>query len=158
MALIVNGTTYNWYEKTIIVDGTTISSPSAAGGEIFAGATKVFGLNGFSPETELYYFQIAPDSRNLPNVYIPDLTSTYAAAFDDYGYETFGGTDYRWYYRLNVGYRFVTQDGTFTGGTEPLSWNSQTWTGYLWEGRSVTGASTSHNGGTNCYLRRDDGV
>ena len=157
MALIVNGTTYNWYEKTIVVDGTTVSSPSAAG-EIYVGGTKVFGLNGFSSETELYSFGLAPDSSTFENTHIPALTSTYAAAFEDYAYETGPGGDTRWYYNLYEGYRMVTSDGTFAGGENNLNWNGKYWTGYLWEGRTVTGANTSHNGGTNCYLRRDDGI
>ena len=157
MGLIVNGTEIVWYENTIYHNGSVVSSPTNPN-DVYLNGTKLFGLTGFSAETNLYSFQIAPDSRNLPNVYVPTLTGTYGDAFDDYGYETFGGTDYRWYYRLNVGYRFVTQDGTFTGGTEPLSWNGETWTGYLWEGRSVTGASTSHNGGTQCDLFRDNGL
>jgi hypothetical protein len=157
MAIYHNGIKLNWYEANINVNGTVISSNEDLN-DVYHNGTKVHGSSNFASETQLYSFGIAPDSRNLPNVYVPALISTYAAAFDDYGYETYGGTDYRWYYRLNVGYRFVTSDGTFTGGTEPLSWNGETWTGYLWEGRSVTGASTSHNGGTNCYLRRDNGV
>jgi len=156
MALVVNGTTYKWYEKTIVVDGTTVSSPSDVG-EIRVGGTKVFGLDG-TYETQLYAFGLAPDSGAFESTHIPALTSTYAAAFDDYVYQTGPGSDTRWYYRLNRGYRFETSDGNFEGGTEPLSYNGETWTGYLWEGRTVTGASTSHNGGTNVYLQRDNGV
>ena len=158
MALVVNGTTYNWYEKTIVVNGTTISSPSAAGGEIFAGGTKVFGLSGYASETTLYNFGLAPDSSAFENTIIPTLLSTYGAAFERSGYETGPGGDTRWYYNLYPGYRMVTSDGTFSGGQQNLSWNGQYWTGYLWEGRTVTGANTSHNGGTSCSLRRDNGV
>ena len=157
MALIVNGTTYNWYEKTIIVDGTTISSPQAAG-NVFAGGTKVFGLNGFSSETTLYDFGLAPDSSTFENTHIPTLLNTYGAAFEDNGYETGPGGDTRWYYNLYEGYRMVTSDGTFSGGEENLFWDGKYWTGYLWEGRTVTGANTSHNGGTSVSLRRDNGV
>ena len=157
MAIVFNGTTLNWFTNTIIADGTTVSSPTAAG-DVFFGGTKVHGLSGYASETQLYNFGLAPDSSTFENTHIPTLLNTYGAAFERSGYETGPGSDTRWYYNLYPGYRMVTSDGTFSGGETNLSWNGQTWTGYLWEGRTVTGANTSHNGGTSCSLRRDNGV
>jgi hypothetical protein len=157
MAIVFNGTTLNWYTNTIIADGTTVSSPTAVG-DVYFGGTKVHGLSNFSSETQLYNFGLAPDSSTFENTYIPALTSTYSAAFEDYAYETGPGSDTRWYYNLYEGYRMVTSDGTFAGGENNLYWDGKYWTGYLWEGRTVTGANTSHNGGTSVSLRRDNGI
>ena len=40
--------------------------------------------------------------------------------------------------------------GTFTGNDSTSN--------YLYEGHSVTGANTSHNGTTNVALQRDNGI
>lgn len=157
MAIVFNGTTLNWYTNTIVADGTTVSSPTAAG-DVYFGGTKVHGLDPAWGYTQLYSFGLAPDSGYFESTIIPTLLSTYAAAFEDSGYETGPGGDTRWYYNLYEGYRMRTSDGTFYGGDDNLYWNGKYWTGYLWEGRTVTGASTSHNGGTNCYLDRNNGV
>ena len=46
----------------------------------------------------------------------------------------------------------VTSDGTFTGTASPGTEVR------LFEGKTVTGVNTSHNGGTSVSLRRDNGV
>lgn len=148
MTIVFNGTTLNWYDSTIIKDGVTVNSPTNAG-EVFFGATKVFGLSGTS-FTSLYAFGLAPSSLALETA-VSYLIANHADAFSNYYYDIGpGGTgDSRWRYSLNPGYRMVTSDGTFTGAGGPH---------YLWEGRTVTGANTSHNGGTSCDLQQDNGV
>lgn len=145
MAIVFNGTSLTWYEHTIVLDGTTVSEPSNAGTVVFDGTT-VHGLTGTS-FTTLKSFGLAPDSLNLENA-VADMIANHSAAFSSYYYQSgLPSYDNRWYYTLNPGYRMVTSDGTFTGGGN-----------YLWEGLTVTGANTSHNGGTSCQLQRDNGV
>jgi len=152
MALVVDGTTYNWYEKTIVVDGATVSSPDAPG-SVVANGTEVFGLNGFTSETTLFNFSLAPDSATFENSIVPQLQTTYAEAFHSQGYTQGPGQDTRYTIYLKEGYRLVTNpDGTFTGSAAPGT------SVVLYEGGSVTGANASHNGSTSCSLRRDDGI
>ena len=151
MALVVNGTTYNWYEKTIVVDGTTVSSPDSPG-TINAGATKVFGLTGFSSETSLYSSGLAPDSSNFENVIVPYFQNQLADAFHSQGYTQGPGQDSLYRVYVKEGYRVVSSDGTFTGSASPGTEVR------FYEGRTVTGINTSHNGGTSFSIRRDNGV
>ena len=132
----------------IVFDGTTVSSPTATGIVNF-GATQVFGVSDFSSETTMFSFSLAPDSSNLENA-VSTIQSSHTAAFVSQGYTEGPGTDTRWTYVLRKGYRMVTDDGTFTGNDSTSH--------YLWEGVTVTGADTSHSGGTSCSLRRDNGV
>jgi len=148
MSITFNGTSLNWYTHTIASNGSTVSSPSAVG-EVYFGSTKVWGIGNYSPETTLYNFSLAPDSQYLENA-IAQLKSTYVAAIKSSSYSAGPGGDTRWDVILNTGYRMVTSDGTFTGNGSASF--------YLWEGQSVTGANTSHNGGTSCSLRRDNGI
>tara|TARA_R110002051_G_C8673533_1_gene490785 strand:+ start:468 stop:914 length:447 start_codon:yes stop_codon:yes gene_type:complete len=148
MSITFDTTALNWYTHTIVKDGTTVSSPTAVG-EVFFGTTKVWGVGAFSPETTLFNFSLAPDSNNLENA-ISTLNSTYSAAIKNAYYLEGPGQDTKWNLQLRKGYRMVTDDGTFTGNDSTYFW--------LYEGHSVTGVNTSHNGGTACSLRRDNGV
>jgi len=148
MSITFDGTALNWYTHTIVKDGTTVSSPTAVG-EVYFGSTKVWGVGAFSPETTLFNFSLAPDSNNLENA-VSTIQSSYTDAFVSQGYTQGPGTDTTWTYVLRKGYRMVTSDGTFTGNDSTSN--------YLYEGHSVTGANTSHNGGTSVSLRRDNGV
>ena len=148
MPIKFNNTTLNWYSHTIVFNGTTVSSPNAVGLVKF-GTTDVFGISNFSPKTDLLNFSLAPDSNNLESA-VSTIQSSHTAAFVSQGYTQGPGTDSRWAYVLRKGYRMVTSDGTFTGND---SGNF-----FLFEGQTVTGANTSHNGDTSCSLRRDNGI
>ena len=149
MAIVFNGTTLNWYTQTIVKDGTTVSSPSDPGTVMF-GTTKVFGLDG-TYETSLYSNSLAPDSQNLENA-ISTLNGLVGTAFHS-GSTTQGpGTDTTWTGYLAEGYRVVSSDGTFTGTASPGTSIA------FYEGRTVTGINTSHNGGTTYEIFRDNGV
>ena len=148
MPIVFNGTTLNWHSHTIVFNGTTVSSPTATGLVKF-GTTDVFGVGDFSSETTLFSFSLAPDSNNLENA-VSTIQSSYTAAFVSQGYTQGPGQDTRWTYVLRKGYRMVTSDGTFTGNDSTSN--------HLYEGFSVTGANTSHNGSTNVSLRRDNGI
>ena len=150
MPIIFNGTTLNWYTHTVVFNGTTVSSPTATGLVKF-GTTDVFGVSNFSPETTLFNFVMKPDSSFLENAINTMLgTAEYAIAIKSYYYSDGPGVDTRIYLTLRKGYRMVTSDGTFTGND---SGNF-----FLFEGQTVTGANTSHNGDTSCSLRRDNGI
>lgn len=151
MAIVFNGTTLNWYDDTIVFNGSTVSSPNDPG-DVYFGATKVHGLTGFSSETTLYDFGLAPDSGYFESTIVPALASTYAEAFHSQSYTQGPGQDSTYTVYLKEGYRMVTSDGTFTGSASPGTSVA------LFEGRTVTGANTSHNGGTSVSLRRDNGV
>lgn len=148
MPIVFDGTTLNWNTHTIVFNGTTVSSPTATGVVNF-GSTQVFGVGDFSSETTMFSFSLAPDSSNLETA-VSTIQSSHTAAFVSQGYTEGPGTDSKWTYVLRKGYRMVTDDGTFTGDDSTSH--------YLYEGHSVTGADTSHSGGTSCSLRRDNGV
>jgi len=161
MAIYFNGTKLEWYEADINVNGTVISSNEDLN-DVYHNGTKVHGSSSFASETTLKSFGLAPDSFNLNNA-ITDMLNNYGDAIDNYWFQEGSvgvKNNTRWYVRLHRGYRFVTSDGTFTGGPENTtqSGNGENWTCYLWEGVTVTGVNTSHNGGTSVSLRRDNGV
>jgi len=139
MPIVFNGTTLNWNTHTIVFNGTTVSSPTATGLVKF-GTTDVFGVSNFSPETTLFDFVMKPDSQFLEN----------AIAIKSYYYSAGPGSDTKIHITLRKGYRMVTGDGTFTGNDSSDF--------FLFEGQTVTGANTSHNGDTSCSLRRDNGI
>lgn len=160
MAIYHNGTLLNWWTSDIIVNGTTVSSNSDLN-DVYHNGIKVHGSSNFSTETTLYSFGLAPDSSTFESSHIPTLTSTYADAFEITTFQSgLASYDTRWYIKLHRGYRMVTSDGTFLGGDEntTTSYNGTAYTCYLWEGLTVTGANTSHNGGTSVSLRRDNGI
>jgi hypothetical protein len=148
MPIVFNGTSLNWNTHTIVFNGTTVSSPTATGLVKF-GTTDVFGVSDFSSNTVMLGFSLAPDSSLLENA-VSTIQSSHTAAFVSQGYTQGPGYDSTWTYVLRKGYRMVTDDGTFTGNDSTSH--------YLYEGNSVTGADTSHNGDTACSLRRDNGV
>jgi len=148
MPISFNGTTLNWHTHTIVFNGTTVSSPNATGLVKF-GTTDVFGVSNFSSTTELISFVLRPDSNSLESA-VSTIQSSHTAAFVSQGYTTGPGQDSTWTYVLRKGYRFVTSDGTFTGNDSTSH--------HLYEGHSVTGADTSHNGTTNVSLQRDNGI
>ena len=162
MAIVFNGAVLDWYQEAVYMNGTAVSTPESVGDVYFNGA-RVFGLSSpaFSSETALYDFGLAPDSGTFENTHIPTLLNTYGDAFEANVFQSgLPGSDTRWYIKLYAGYRMVTSDGTFIGGdgNETVSYDGVNYTCYLWEGRTVTGANTSHNGGTSVSLRRDDGI
>ena len=148
MSITFNSTALNWYTHTIVKDGTTVSSPTAVG-SVYLNSTQVWGISNFSPETTLFSFSLAPDSNTLVNG-VNTIQSSFLAAFVSQGYTQGPGTDTTWTYVLRTGYRMVTSDGTFTGNDSSNF--------FLYEGVSVTGANTSHNGDTSVSLRRDNGI
>ena len=151
MAIVFNGTTLVWYEDTIVFDGTTVSSPDSPG-DVNFGATKVHGLTGFVAETTLFSGSLGPDSNLLEGTVVPAFQNTYFAAFHSQGYTQGPGTDSTYTVYLKEGYRVVSSDGTFVGTASPGTEVR------FFEGRTVTGINTSHNGGTSFTLRRDNGV
>jgi len=139
MPLIFKEYTMDW-EYPIRFNGDVIE-------EVYFNGTRVHGPS--SSYTLLKSGGLAPDSNNLENL-VSSFRNSYAYAFETEYYDIGpGGTgDSRWRYRLKRGYRMVTSDGTFSPGSLH----------YLWEGRTVTGANTSHNGGTSVRLERATGV
>lgn len=127
-----NGTSINNYES-IYFNGTKIDT-------VYLNGTKVYGWTG-EWET-LTTIGLAPDSCSLASS-VSNLNA-YPSAFS-YGYYSQGSgcADSTWVYGLNAEYRMVTSDGTFYGSGH-----------FLWQGRTVTGADTSHNGGTTGYLQK----
>ena len=89
-------------------------------------------------------FGLAPDSSNFENTWVPRLQGIFSDAFTSQSYTQGPGKDTVYRVVLARGYRMVTSDGTFTEGQSVN----------LYEGHSVTGANTSHNGGTSCSLER----
>ena len=127
--------------SNLVVNGSEIETA-------YINGTQVYGLTN-SSFTTLFSFSLAPDSYNLENA-VSTLTANYSHAFVPgsfyYDIGPGGNGDSRWRYKLRYGYRMVTSDGTFTN--DGVSH-------YLWEGVTVTGADTSHNGGTSCSLQVD---
>ena len=123
--------------SSLIVGGTEITTAYVDGVQVYG------DTNSWTP---LFSFGLAPDSSNLENA-VSTLQSSYSYAFipGSYYYDVGPGSDSRWRYSLRYGYRMVTSDGTFTADNNLH---------YLWEGRTVTGADTSHNGGTSCTLQK----
>jgi hypothetical protein len=109
---------------------------------VYFNDTQVYGPN--TSFTQIYSFGLAPDSATFENSVVPALRTTYADAFDDQRYTSGPGTDTVYRVLLARGYRLVTSDGTWGEGQYVN----------LYEGHSVTGANTSHNGGTSCSLQR----
>ena len=149
MALDVDGTTLNWDTATLIFNGTTFSTPTNPGTVVFNGTT-VFGLSGvFSIIAE--GLGMAPDSNILESVTVPAFQSTYAAAFVSQGYIEGPGIDSTYRVVLAPGYRVTA---TFGQGGQWVAGDTVD----FYEGDSVTGINTSHNGGTGFNLEKDDGV
>ena len=146
MSITFDGTALNWYTHTIVTDGTTVSSPTALG-DVYFGSTKVWGTGG--SYGTLFNFVMKPDSNELEAA-ISTMLNSYSAAIKSSYYSVGPGQDTRWHVQLRKGYRMVTSDGTFVG--------DDSFTFFLYEGYSVTGANTSHNGDTSCSLQRDNGV
>ena len=148
MAIVFDGTTLNWYTNTIVFSDSTVSSPSAPG-DVFFGATKVHGLAGtFST---IFSGGLAPDSNLLEGTVVPNFQNNYPEAFTSQGYIQGPGTDSTYRVVLAPGYRVTAtfgQGGQWTAGQ----------TVDFFEGRTVTGINTSHNGGTGFILERDVGV
>jgi len=142
MAIVFNGQTVNWD------DGLIYGSSDDVIENVYFDGVKVFGTSG-SDYTQIFSFGLAPDSYNFEGTTVPQLQTTYAEAFESQGYTQGPGGDSTYRVYMARGYRVVTSDGTFTGpGTEVR----------FWEGRTVTGVNTSHNGGTSISLQKDNGV
>lgn len=140
MSVYVNGTevaAIGTAEK-FYVNGTEITTAYVDG-------TQVFGSLG--TWTQIFGFSLAPDSLNLETA-ASSLASTYAYAIASQSYTIGPGGygDSQYTIVLKPNYRLVTSDGTFGAGV----------TINLWEGVTVTGVNTSHNGGTSCSLQKEN--
>lgn len=152
MAIVVNGAVLDWYQESVYMNGTAVSTPDSPG-DVYFNGTRVFGLTSpvFSSETTISTLNLAPDSSDIEN-WVSGLTTEITDAFHSHGYTQGPGTDTTYTAYLKEGYRVVSSDGTFTGTASPgtqVNWYS---------GKSVTGVNTSHNGGTSSTIRRDDGI
>lgn len=130
-----NGGTLLGWQDEVYFNGTRIE-------RAYFNDTQVYGPN--ASFTQIFSFGLAPDSSNFENSIVPQLQTTYADAFTSQSYTQGPGKDTVYRVVLARGYRLVTSDGTFTEGQSVN----------LYEGHSVTGANTSHNGGTSCSLQR----
>ena len=128
------GTALGWLDD-IYVNDVKIT-------EAYFNGTQVYGPN--TTFSTIFSFSLSPDSANFENSTVPQLASTYADAFTSQSYTQGPGKDTVYRVTLATGYRLVTSDGTFNAGTSVN----------LYEGHSVTGANTSHNGSTSCSLQR----
>lgn len=151
MAIVFNGAVLDWYEESIIMNGTTISSKLAPG-DVYFNGTKVFGLSG-TYSTVVNSGGLAPDSSNFENNIVPVLNGLIGTVFHSGGYTQGPGQDTTWTGYLAEGYKLVASDtgdhiGTASPGTQIN----------FYEGKTVTGINTSHNGGTTWTIYRDDGV
>jgi len=152
MAIVVNGAVLDWYQESVYMNGTAVSTPDSPG-DVYFNGTRVFGLTSpvFSSETTISTLNLAPDSSDIEN-WVSGLTSEITDAFHSHGYTQGPGTDTTYTMYLKEGYRWVTSDGTFVGTASPGTSVA------AYSGKSVTGFNTSHNGGASGTLRRDDGI
>lgn len=133
------GTSLGWLDD-VYVNGVKIT-------KAYFNDTQVYGpnnsfstliVNGISAS-----FGLAPDSSNFENTWVPRLQGIFSNAFTSQAYTQGPGKDTVYRVVLASGYRMVTSDGTFTEGQSVN----------LFEGHSVTGANTSHNGGTSVAIQ-----
>ena len=150
MAIVFNGAVLDWYQESVYMNGTAVSTPDSPG-DVYFNGTRVFGLTSpaFSSETTIMSGGLAPDSADIEN-----MLSTFQSldAFHSQGYTQGPGTDTTYTVYVKEGYRVVSSDGTFTGTASPGTQVN------FYSGRTVTGINTSHNGGTSFTVRRDNGV
>jgi len=130
-----NGGSLIGWQDNFYFNGTRVE-------RVYFNDTQVYGPN--ASFSTIFGFGLAPDSSNFENSTVPQLRTTYADAFTSQSYTQGPGKDTVYRVVLARGYRLVTSDGTFTEGQSVN----------LYEGHSVTGANTSHNGGTSCSLQR----
>lgn len=128
------GTALGWLDD-IYVNGVKIT-------KAYFNDTQVYGPN--TSFSTIFSFSLSPDSGIFESSTVPQLSSTYADAFISQGYTQGPGKDTVYRVTLAEGYRLDTSDGIFNAGTSVN----------LYEGHSVTGANTSHNGSTSCSLQR----
>jgi hypothetical protein len=136
MSVYVNGTqvaAIGTAEK-FYVNGTEITSAYVDG-------TQVFGSLG--TWTQIFGFSLVFDNATFENSVVPQLQTTYAYAIASQSYTQGPGQDTTYTIVLKPNYRLVSSDGTFGAGV----------TINLYEGKSVTGVNTSHNGSTSCSLQ-----
>ena len=151
MAIVFNGAVLDWYEESVIMNDTTISSKLAPG-DVYYNGTKVFGLSG-TYSTSVNSGGLAPDSPTFENSTVFVLVGLIGTVFHSGSYTQGPGQDTTWTGYLAEGYKLVASDtgdhiGTASPGTEIR----------FFEGKTVTGINTSHNGGTTWTIYRDDGV
>ena len=139
MSVYVNGTQVaaQGTSEKFYVNGTEITTAYVDG-------TQVFGSLG--TWTQIYDWYLVFDSANFENNVVPQLQSTYSYAIASQSYTQGPGQDTTYTIVLKPNYRLVSSDGTFYAGT----------TINLWEGKSVTGVNTSHNGSTYCSLQKEN--
>lgn len=91
--------------------------------------------------SDVYKGTLTPGGCSLQSV--NNSLNSYSAAFSYKAYSQGSGcADSTLRYNLTSKYRMKTSDGTFYGDGH-----------YLWQGRTVTGADTSHNGDTTVTLQ-----
>ena len=151
MAIVFNGAVLDWYEESVIMNGTTISSKLAPG-DVYYNGTKVFGLSG-TYSTSVNSGGLAPDSSNFENNIVPVLVGLIGTVFHSGSYTQGPGQDTTWTGYLAKGYKLVRSDGGDIIGTDSPGTSVA-----FFEGKTVTGINTSHNGGTSWTIYRDDGV
>jgi len=129
-----NGGSLIGWQDNFYFNGTRVE-------RVYFNDTQVYGPN--ASFSTIFSFGLAPDSANFENSTVPQLQTTYADAFTSQSYTQGPGKDTVYRVVLARGYRMVTSDGTFTEGQSVN----------LYEGHSVTGANTSHNGGTSVTIQ-----
>ena len=155
MAIVFNGAVLDWYEEAVYMNGTAISTPDSPG-DVYFNGTRVFGLSGsydadiYGSASSLKYLVF--DSPTLENNHVPAFQNDIPEAFHSQSYTQGPGQDSVYTVYVKEGYRVVSQDGTFVGTASPGTAVA------FYEGKSVTGINTSHNGSTWFYIQRDDGV
>ncbi|NBW14664.1 MAG: hypothetical protein EBR82_42360 [Caulobacteraceae bacterium] len=136
MSVIFNGTSISNF-KQVFFNGTAIDT-------IYFNGTKVYGTDG--SWVTMYSNSLAPDSVNLENQIVPYFQSLGTGAgtpFVSQGYIQGPGQDSRYQVVLQPYYRVTSSDGTFYDGVNIV----------FYEGRTVTGINTSHNGSTSFSLQ-----
>ena len=130
-----NGGSLIGWQDNFYFNGTRVE-------RVYFNDTQVYGPN--TSFSTIFSFTLSFDSANFENSIVPQLQTTYANAFTSQSYTQGPGKDTVYRVVLARGYRLATSDGTFTEGQSVN----------LYEGHSVTGANTSHNGSTSCSLQR----
>ena len=151
MAIIFNGAVLDWYEESVIMNDTLISSKLIPG-DVYYNGTKVFGLSG-TYSTLVNSGGLAPDSASFENNIVPVLVGLIGTVWHSGSYTAGPGQDSIWRGYLAKGYKLVRSDGGDIIGT-----NSPGTSVAFYEGKSVTGINSSHQGGTTWAIYRDDGV
>ena len=96
---------------------------------------------------------LAPDSGNFESNIVPVLAGLIGTVWHSGGYTQGPGQDTTWTGYLAKGYALYASDTGWHYGTDSPGTQIR-----FYEGRTVTGINTSHNGGTTWTIYREDGV